>query len=85
MRLMTAHFHPDDDEEERRCYWDEYDAYLPTIAAHLQRGDVDGLSAYLGLVRTAQIGLGLRSDMDRSAAQILTEWYGRLDVGDSGA
>jgi hypothetical protein len=57
---------------------DEYDNYLPAIAAHLHRHDLDGLTAYLTRTRTDVMGMTSRLDQDRSAAQALTVWYERL-------
>jgi hypothetical protein len=59
---------------------DEYDNYLPAIAAHLHRHDLDGLTAYLARIRTDQMGMTSRLDLDRSAAEALTGWYERLDA-----
>ncbi len=57
---------------------DEYDNYLPTIAAHLHRQDLDGLTAYLARIRTEHMGLSSRLEQDRSAAEALTGWYEQL-------
>jgi hypothetical protein len=57
---------------------DEYDNYLPAIAAHLHRHDLDGLTAYLARTRTDGMGMTSRLDLDRNAAAALTDWYERL-------
>jgi len=66
-------FHDKDDAKDRATYWDEYDSYLPHIVAHLRRGDVDGLTAYLAGVRIDDLGLSAQLQQDRDAAQALTD------------
>jgi hypothetical protein len=67
-------FHDQDDAEDRAAYWDEYDSYLPNIADHLRRGDVDGLTAYLARLRTVDMGMSAEQQLDRNAAQALIDW-----------
>ena len=67
-------FDDSDDAEDRAPYWDEYDSYLPNIADHLRREDVDGLTAYLARLRTVNMGVSAQQQLDRNAAEALADW-----------
>jgi hypothetical protein len=70
---------PENGPDERVLYWNEYDSYLPTIVAHLDRGDgVERLTDYLAGLRTVNMGLPPHSDHDAAAAAAIVAWHTAL-------
>ena len=69
-------YHADDDPEDRRMYWDEYDDYLAEIARRLADEDESGLARYLAHVRTALMGLSADPQLDAAAAAGLSRRFG---------
>jgi hypothetical protein len=68
--------------EDRACYWDEYDMYLPVMVERARRAGADGLRDYLETVRTVDIGLEARADVDRRAADAIVKWLSRIEPAD---
>jgi hypothetical protein len=70
-------FDEDDDDDTRADYWDEYDAYLPTIAERLASGKATDVSLadYLESVRTSFMGMHRHREADLASARALLDWY----------
>jgi len=69
---------PENGPDERACYWTEYDDYLPSIVGHLDAGEgAEWLAAHLSDLRTKDMGLPARFDLDRAAAAAIVAWHQR--------